>query len=120
MANRTPYYPAKNPIKNIIKHLVYFFYRKLLTRKQIIRISKRISNFLRQIPTFSTGYIVNTLWPGVYPVEILKEREKYDFNGYEFYSFKMYDLYLSIAYGDYMTLPPENERESHNLKAYYR
>ena len=75
---------------------------------------------MRQIPTFSTGYITNTLWPAVYPAEILNERKKYDFNGYEFYSFKMYDLYLSTAYGDYMTLPPESSRESHNLKAYYR
>ena len=120
MANRTPFYPAKNPIKNFIKHLVYYFYKKFLTRNQIIKISKRISNFLRQIPTFSTGFITNTLWPAVYPAEILKEREKYDFNGYKFYSFKMYDLYLSTAYGDYMTLPPEDKRELHHLKAYFK
>ena len=43
----------------------------------------------------------------------LGNRTEYPFEGYNFKGFRDYDEYLSSLYGDYMTLPPENERETH-------
>lgn len=38
-----------------------------------------------------------------------------DFENYNFWGPEQYDNYLTIAYGDYMKLPPENERENRHL-----
>ena len=37
----------------------------------------------------------------------------YKFEDTEFYGVENYDAYLSHLFGDYMTLPPENERHFH-------
>lgn len=47
------------------------------------------------------------------PKEWFTELEEYDFEGRKFYGTKDYDARLSHLYGDYMTLPPEEKRESH-------
>lgn len=44
---------------------------------------------------------------------------KLDFEGYEFYAPKDYDEYLTRIYGNYMELPPENERITHKIEAYW-
>ncbi len=54
-----------------------------------------------------------------YPEEIIQnsffnERSIYKFEGREMYSFRHADLYLTAVYGDYMTIPPEEERCWHN------
>ena len=41
---------------------------------------------------------------------------EYDFSGKKYYGFQNYDDYLSQLYGDYMTLPPEEKRHTHNLE----
>lgn len=40
------------------------------------------------------------------------------FEGREFLSFRDYDSYLRMVYGDYMTPPPEQERATHSDKAF--
>ncbi|MDY5911576.1 MAG: LicD family protein [Inconstantimicrobium porci] len=47
---------------------------------------------------------------------ILLPLEKVKFEDHEFYAPKQYDKYLTSEYGDYMTLPPEDKRHSHNIK----
>lgn len=44
-----------------------------------------------------------------------------DFEGGKFYTMKNYDEYLTNLYGDYMSLPPENERNSrHIIEVYWK
>ena len=45
---------------------------------------------------------------------------KMEFEGYDFSVPKNYDAFLSNFYGDYMTLPPEDKRQTHYLTAYRR
>ena len=47
------------------------------------------------------------------PRSCFDERVELEFEGYRFYAFKDYDLYLSMYYGNYMELPPEKDRISH-------
>lgn len=46
-------------------------------------------------------------------IEELKLRE---FEGFKFYIPKNYDYVLSNMYGDYMTIPPKDEQETHQLE----
>lgn len=48
------------------------------------------------------------------PKEWFLKREEYDFEGCKFYGTQDYDKVLTYLYGDYMKLPPENEREQHS------
>lgn len=45
--------------------------------------------------------------------EWLLDRREYEFEGKHFFGPADYDAYLKSQYGDYMTLPPENERKGH-------
>lgn len=44
------------------------------------------------------------------PRKCFDEYEDRDFEGYTFRTFKDYDSFLTCMYGDYMTLPPEEDR----------
>ena len=48
-----------------------------------------------------------------YPKKWITERAEYEFEGHMLYGTKDYDPMLKLFYGDYMTLPPENDREPH-------
>lgn len=45
-----------------------------------------------------------------YPIDLLNDYTVIKFNGKEYFAIKDYDRYLTITYGDYMKLPPEEER----------
>ena len=48
------------------------------------------------------------------PKKWFLERSEYLFENHYFYGTKDYDSILTYIYGDYMKLPPENEREQHS------
>ena len=45
-----------------------------------------------------------------YPADLFNHLEKIPFNGKEYCAFRERDLFLRTRYGDYMELPPEDER----------
>ena len=47
------------------------------------------------------------------PKKWFLERDEYEFEGLKLWGTKDYDAFLKYMYDDYMTLPPENEREPH-------
>lgn len=51
----------------------------------------------------------------IYPQSIFSETIKIKFEDHEFLTIKEYDQYLTFAYGDYMKLPDEKDRGSHEL-----
>lgn len=57
----------------------------------------------------------------VYPKECFQEYSFMNFEGKQYMAIREYDNFLKIRYGDYMQLPPENERvRKHGLIAYYK
>lgn len=42
-------------------------------------------------------------------------RTKIEFEGHYFYAPQKYDAYLTELYGDYMKLPPEDQRTTHKI-----
>lgn len=58
----------------------------------------------------------------VFPYALTKEYTLYSYDGSEYFGFKDYDTPLRAWYGDYMQLPPENERvrPAHTWVRYYK
>lgn len=55
-----------------------------------------------------------------FPSYIMLEHIDLEFEGYMFMALKEYDTYLKIEYGDYLTLPPIDQRiPKHNYNVYY-
>lgn len=48
------------------------------------------------------------------PKSWFTDRKEYEFEGKKFYSSSDYDTVLTYIYGDYMKLPPEDQREPHS------
>lgn len=51
--------------------------------------------------------------PYGFPRRLFNSLSEYEFEGYKFWGFTEYDWYLKSIYGDYMTIPPKEERTSH-------
>lgn len=49
----------------------------------------------------------------IIPIEWYGEDSFYEFAGHKFRGIKEYDKYLTKLYGDYLQLPPENQRQIH-------
>ncbi len=57
----------------------------------------------------------------LYPRELFEGRRLVPFEKYEFYILDKYDEVLTIQYGDYMQLPPEEDRAGHHgVDLYFR
>lgn len=68
-----------------------------------------------------TDFLVsNNTFCQIYKREWYTERIKIDFEGYTFWGPKKYDEILSTVYGDYMKLPPLEERNGHCYASYIR
>ena len=50
------------------------------------------------------------------PKVLLENHIMKDFEGHSYAIPKEYDKYLSLLYGNYMTLPPENQRVTHMIQ----
>lgn len=53
---------------------------------------------------------------GIVPAYLFDEFTLYGFGNYQFYGMKQADEYLRDVFGDYMKLPPENQRAPHHIE----
>ena len=54
----------------------------------------------------------------VYPRAMFEEYTELTFEGFPFKAFTRWDEFLRQQFGDYMQLPPEDQRRTHNLEVY--
>lgn len=66
------------------------------------------------------GFILGAATKNTVPVEWYGDGVRYQFEDTEFVGPVNYDGYLAHIFGDYMQLPPENERPSHAGNVYLR
>jgi lipopolysaccharide cholinephosphotransferase len=107
-----------NPFRSA---LAYWCYRLLpVTVKQLNRWIQRL--IVRKEPT---NWVCNMSesgpkMKGCFPAEAIASMVDIKFEDRTYKTFVGYKDYLSYTYGDYMTLPPEDQRETHHFKAYWK
>lgn len=88
------------------------------------RAFKNLQKFVGKYPYGKMPFCTKVAWPlgkGTERVLELSENESVidiEFEGHKFYAVEAWDKFLKGTYGDYMCLPPEEERVLHGLKAY--
>lgn len=87
---------------------------------------KKIENIVNPLKWDDSNYTGCAIWGGRYLARGICPKSYYDdlikckFGKYEFYIFAEYDKVLRNIYGDYMQLPPENERIYKHLYTAYK
>lgn len=91
--------------------------------KSIERIDSKISALIKKNKYQDATYVSSLLGGAKRIIPLKKEDYEnmltMEFEGHAFPVVSCWDAYLSKGYGDYMTLPPENQRASHYARAWY-
>ena len=114
-----------NNFSNLKKNLSY--YAKLILKfcgmlLGIKNVQKKLIALSVKDDKLETGFVSSISWgygkKEVYPKRFFDNYEKILFEGFYFFAIKERKSYLEMLYGDFMTLPPEEKRITHNLNAY--
>lgn len=87
-------------------------------------ISGRIDNYARKMDKHNkqSYHVGDGAWPNgmkdYFPLEAVVPVMKHTFEDSEFNIPVNYDKYLTLFYGDYMTIPPAGERQDHHIEVY--
>ena len=109
-----PIFYRKNPLKAINRIIP-----RIIGSKRIVRmIEKNAQTYdydssdyvvrMRRSPNGFTGALLKSIY----------DKDVGEFEGYKFCIPKGYDVWLTKFYGNYMELPPENERVVHEFECY--
>ena len=88
---------------------------------------KSINNYLVKMAManpYETSDYVGIVTYGVYGIRERMPKDQFEistdaeFEGHVFKAMSCWDMYLNNLYGDYMKLPPEDKRKSHQFNAY--
>ena len=105
--------PDKLTFKNKITHFIYKIVVKMFPTER----RQKFFNFLISLNDKNSeymGYGVDTVWDKyIYKKEDFFDLIKLEFEGEYYYAPKNYDNVLTQLYGDYMTLPKEEDRKWH-------
>lgn len=114
--SRTGYVKTESCITNLKRSLA-FRLSKICTARSLV--TKMNNDFIALNSNKSN--LVGLAWAYAWPLEDYLETSEVMFEGYTFLAPKNPDRVLSIHFGDYMKLPPENERVlRHTLECYYK
>ena len=87
------------------------------------KLCNKLNAISKEYPIDKSPYVGGFLW-GYGPQEKMPkeflEPVEVEFEGHMFPAPKCWDFYLTQLYGDYMQLPPENKRISHDFNVYMK
>lgn len=117
------YYYNKSRLKRVIKSIIFF--PQYIFRKKYKNNKKKILELFEMNDSIQTNFIGNPTPPSTYKnrftAEAFKDKIEVEFEGAKVYAPVGYEEYLTKNYGDYMQLPPEDQRNTdHNFKAYWK
>lgn len=114
---RTGYEKSKSTITNIKRFVAFYTGRLLNASKMIAKMDHEFINNDKE-PTSYVG--IPWEWGGyAFEKKYFEELTEHEFEGHSYFIPKDYDFVLRWTYGDYMKLPPENERINlHQLECY--
>ena len=109
----------ENFLKRVVKNTAGFFLRLSNPRKRMLRvIDDQVSRFKYESAA-RVAFLVSTealTW--TLPKDEYEKTIDMEFEGHMFPVMSCWDECLTALYGDYMQLPPEDQRQSHCLKAW--
>ncbi|MBQ6196101.1 MAG: LicD family protein [Lachnospiraceae bacterium] len=88
------------------------------------KIALRIDRVARDMDTKfkSSDHVGDGAWPNgmkdYFPMRAVEPVMLHDFEDTQFYIPENYDEYLTLFYGDYMRIPPVEERQDHHIEVY--
>lgn len=112
--------PNKTENLYLLRKLRYFFSKYVIGREKLYKEN------LKLYKKYNSGrYIVSNFPQCSFKKEIqnadfFDEVIRAEFENIEVFISNKYDKFLKTKFGDYMKLPPKNERVSHGLKAFWR
>lgn len=117
-STRTGSTPLRTAMKTLIQPL------KLISPLKV-GVADRLNSLSTSTEYGSTPYVGNIAWGTYGPGERIslagfEKTVRLPFEGYEFCAMSNWDEYLTGIYGDYMQVPPEEQRVSHGIKAWWR
>lgn len=107
--------------KSILNRLVKVCLKPIAMLVPIKYSSKKIIKLAKKYNYNKSKYVGVYIW-GDGPQEKMLKKDianyKISFEGKKFNTYKNYEKYLKSIFGDYMQLPPEEDRKDHNIEAY--
>ncbi len=120
LASQEKMIPSGNFGKDLIKNLLHLLFRRINSRA----IAKKIDKISQNNKKESNKVYIGLSPAGekdLFATEWFKEVIELEFEGRKYMAPIGYDELLKHRYGDYMCLPPENQRKSnHSYSAYWR
>lgn len=108
-------YKSENNLKSYVRRIALSFL--YLTNRD--KITSSFIMYCKKNSLTPCDSLVDATWGKKdIPAYLFDEFADYEFEGIVVKGFKDYDTYLKTIYGDYMKLPPENQRITHGLKAW--
>ena len=107
---------------NIIKDIIKFPYYLLMKMGSVNRKIAKLDKFAQKYDFDSHEFVSCTTWEAqeCYKKDFFSETIEVPFEGIKLPITKNYDELLRVSYGDYMKLPPENERIGHHFYHAYK
>lgn len=111
---------GKTALKRVFKKMFVPIMKSFNCRAKF---GRKLDGLARAIPFGATGYCGIVTWglygPGErYPDSAIDQMVSVDFEGHKLPAIYCWDEYLKGIYGDYMQLPPEGERHTHELQVW--
>ena len=106
---------ARNFLRNIPKAIIYVYSRFISLNKLLAKNDKKAQKYAYGSTSETAAMVIEADRP--MKQEYFKEVTEVEFEGVKFTAPKEYDKLLRDYYGDYMQLPPEEERIGHH---YYK